>query len=109
MAVSVKQIVPWGRTRREYELMFSLHAADLAAGVLDCGGGPSGFTAEISARGHRAGSVDPLYSHPGSEIRDRFDAVAGSLIEAVRATPGTWNWSFHRDPDGLLANRRAAL
>ena len=104
-----EQIVPWGRTFREYELMFSLNAADLAGGVLDCGGGPSGFTAEMSARGHRAVSVDPLYSHPGSEIRDRFDTIAGSMIEVVRASPDTWNWSFHRDPEGLLANRRAAL
>lgn len=109
MAVSVKQIVPWGRTRREYELMFSLTAADLAGGVLDCGGGPSGFTAEMSALGHRVVSVDPLYAHGGPEIRERFDASVGPVLAGVRNSLDQWNWSFHGDPDGLLANRRAAL
>jgi len=109
MFVFPEQIVPWGRTRREYELMFGLSAGDLADGVLDCGGGPSGFTANISARGHLAVSVDPLYTKAGMEIQARFDTIAESIIEQVRATPDKWNWSFHRDPDGLLANRRAAL
>ncbi len=109
MAQFPEQIVPWGRTAREYELMFSLTAADLAGGVLDCGGGPSAFTAEMTALGYRAVAVDPIYVCTGAEIRARFDAVAEPMIKAVRESLDSWNWSFHRDPDGLLANRRAAL
>jgi hypothetical protein len=31
------------------------------------------------------------------------------MLAAVRENLDSWNWSFHRDPEGLLANRRAAL
>lgn len=109
MAVYFDQVVPWGRLRKEYELMFNLTAADLSGGVLDCGGGPSSFTAEVSADGHRAVSVDPIYEHRAAEIRARFDATSGPMLAQVRATPDDWVWSFHRDPDDLLANRRLAL
>ncbi len=62
MAVLLDQIVPWGRSRNEYDLMFSLAEGDLSAGVLDCGGGPASFTAELAASGIRAISVDPIYA-----------------------------------------------
>jgi hypothetical protein len=109
MAVHFDQIIPWGRSRGEYELMFDLSATDLSEGVLDCGGGPASFTAEVSANGYRAVSIDPIYGFSGKEIRARFDAVADSMLEQVRATPDDWVWSYHSDPDDLLANRRAAL
>ena len=89
--------------------MFSLSAQNLSGGMLDCGGGPASFTAELSACGHRAVSVDPIYAYSGSEIRARFEATAGPMLTQVRATPDDWIWSYHRDPDDLLANRRAAL
>jgi hypothetical protein len=89
--------------------MFNLSEHDLSSGLLDCGGGPSGFTAEVSARGHRAVSVDPIYRHSGREIRARFDATAGPMLAQVRATPDDWVWRYHRDPDHLMANRQAAL
>ena len=109
MAVHFDQIIPWGRLRREYDLMFNLSAGDLSAGVLDCGGGPSSFTAEISAEGYRAVSVDPIYVLSGPEIQARFEAIEDSMLSQVRSTPDDWTWSFHRNPEGLLANRRAAL
>jgi len=109
MATQFDQIVPWGRSYNEYCLMFSLSGQDLSGGVLDCGGGPASFTAELSACGHRAVSVDPVYAYSGSEIRARFEAEVESMMSQVRATPDDWTWSYHRDPDHLLANRRAAL
>ena len=109
MAVQFNQIVPWGRSRREYELMFDLAGADLSRGVLDCGGGPASFAAESLNSGPRVVSADPIYAFTGAEIRARFDAIADSMITQVRATPDDWNWSYHGSPEGLLANRRAAL
>lgn len=109
MAIHLDQIVPWGRSRKEYELMFGLTAEDLSEGVLDCGGGPASFTAETSAAGYRAVSADPIYTYSGSQIRARFEATADQMIAQVRATPDDWTWSYHHNPDDLLANRRAAL
>ncbi len=109
MAVHFDQIVPWGRIREEYNLMFDLARADRSRGVLDCGGGPASFTAEMTAGGTRAAAVDPLYAFSGAQIRQRFDAIADSMIAQVQATPDDWTWSYHRDPAGLLACRRTAL
>jgi SAM-dependent methyltransferase len=89
--------------------MFALTDDDFSAGVLDCGGGPASFTAELSASGRRAMAVDPIYELSGVQIRARFEAIADSMLAQVRATPDDWTWSYHRDPDDLLANRRAAL
>ncbi len=109
MSANLDQIVPWGRSYNEYCRMFNLSAQDLSGGVLDCGGGPAGFTAELSTRGQRAVSVDPIYQYSGPEILARFEATAEPMLSWVRATPDHWIWSYHRDPDDLLANRRAAL
>ncbi len=89
--------------------MFNLSAQDLSRGVLDCGGGPASFVAELCASGLRGVSVDPIYACSGSEIRARFDEIVQPMIAQVRATPGDWTWSYHRDPDDLCASRRAAL
>ena len=109
MAVQLDQIVPWGRSFREYELMFALSAKDDAGEVLDCGGGPSSFTAELTAAGRRAVSVDPIYAYSGGEIRRRFEATAGTMLEQVRATANDYVWGYHRDPEDLLKNRKKAL
>jgi len=89
--------------------MFSLSLGDLSRGILDCGGGPASFTAEMAAAGLGAVSVDPIYAFSGLEIQSRFEKIAQSMIAQVRATPADWVWSYHRDPDDLCANRRAAL
>ena len=109
MAVYLDQIVPWGRSRREYELMFGLDPDVFSQGVLDCGGGPASFTAELTAAGIRATAVDPIYAFSAAEIRTRFDAVVEPMLAQVRATPNDWTWGFHRDPEALRANRRAAM
>ena len=109
MAIQLDQIVPWGRSLREYCRMFSLSAENLSGGVLDCGGGPASFVAEMAAQGHTAVSVDPVYRFSGQEIRARFEATAGQMLAQVRATPDDWVWGYHRDLDDLLASRRAAL
>src|SRR5271163_1539583 len=109
MAVSFDQIIPWGRSRKEYELMFSLSPEDLSRSVLDCGGGPASFVGELAATGKRAVSIDPIYTFSGAEIRARFEAVVEPMKAQIRATPDDWTWSYHRDPDDLCVNRRAAL
>ena len=109
MSLHLDQIVPWGRSRAEYDLMFRLTPEDYSAGLLDCGGGPASFTAEVSACGYRAEAIDPIYTRSAADIRARFDATADEVMAQVRATPNEWTWSYHRDPDHLLANRRAAL
>ena len=109
MAMRLEQIVPWGRSRREYELMFNLTPDDLGASTLDCGGGPASFAAEMAAAGFRVTAIDPIYACPGSEIKARLEATLETVLSQVRATPEDWTWSYHRNPDDLRANRIIAM
>jgi SAM-dependent methyltransferase len=109
MAMHLDQIIPWGRTRAEYELMFELHPEELRQRTLDCGGGPASFTAEMANAGFSATAVDPLYSFSGEEIKARFEATIETVLSQVRETPNDWTWTFHRNLDELRANRIAAM
>ena len=109
MSVELDQIIPWGRSRREYELMFNLTAADLRGKILGCGDGPASFNAEMTSAGFSVVSVDPIYICSGAEIAARFEATSATIIDQVRASLSKWNWDYHGDPDGLLVNRRRAL
>lgn len=109
MPVLLKQIIPLGRTLREYEFMFSLKEADRNKTVLGCGDGPASFNAEWTARGGSVISVDPIYEFSGPQIRERFDAVIDDIIANVEATQDRWVWGFQQNPQGLRANRVAAM
>jgi hypothetical protein len=66
--VQLRETVPWGRSYDEYVRMFALSERDLALPIVGCGDGPAAFNAEMSLRGHRVVSVDPLYRFSAAEI-----------------------------------------
>ena len=109
MSIRLDQTVPFGRSLREYELMFSLSAADRRSRILDCAAGPSSFNAELTAAGGDVWSIDPLYQFGGAEIQRQFFSTLDHVIEQVRATPQNWVWSYHRDPEDLRRNRIAVM
>ena len=109
MSIRLDQTVPFGRSLREYELMFSLSAADRRSRILDCAAGPSSFNAELTAAGGDICSIDPLYQFGGAEIQRQFFSTLDHVIEQVRATPQNWVWSYHRNPEDLRRNRIAAM
>ena len=61
---------------------------DMRGPILDCGGGPASFTAEVTASGFRAVAVDPIYAFSGSQIAARFETVVEPMMAQIRATPG---------------------
>lgn len=109
MSLKLDEIIPWGRSRQEYELMFSLDQADLQKRIVGCGDGPASFNAEMTQAGFSVVSIDPIYSFSGEDIQKRFDASAETVMSQVRSSWNTWNWRYHRDPEGLFSNRAKAL
>ena len=109
MSIRLEQTVPFGRSLREYELMFSLSEADRRRCILDSAAGPSSFNAELTAAGGDVRSIDPLYQFTGAEIQRQFFSTLDHVIEQVRATPQNWVWGYHRDPDDLRRSRIAAM
>lgn len=102
-------IVPFGRSKAEYELMFALSEGDRLKSIIGIGDGPASFNAEMTAAGYQVTSIDPIYQFTGSEIKNRFDACVDSIIEQVRNTPNNWVWSYHKSPEDLRANREKAI
>lgn len=109
MSVRLDQIVPWGRSLDEYRLMFDLTGGELGQTILGCGDGPASFNAELTRRGGRVVSCDPIYLFDGPQIQSRFEAGADAIMSQVRRRPDNYVWTYHRDPDDLLRNRRAVL
>lgn len=105
MSVSLDQIVPFGRSLAEYRAMFNLTQADCDRRILDCGGGPASFNAELTARGKSVVSIDPIYQFSAAQIKQRFYACVDDIIAQVEASPENWVWTFHHDPQDLKQHR----
>jgi hypothetical protein len=103
--VTLKEVVPYGRSMREYIDMFALTEVDLQRRILGCGDGPASFNAEATAEGRRVISIDPLYRFSADEIRSRCSEVIDDIIGQVRRVPETYVWDFHVSPDHLRALR----
>ncbi len=102
-------IVPFGRSKSEYELMFALSESDRAKRIIGIGDGPASFNAEMTAAGYQVTSIDPIYQFTGAEIKSRFDACVDGIIEQVRNTPNNWIWNYHKSPEDLRVNREQAI
>ena len=109
MSIILDQVVPWGRSREEYELMFALSEEDLTKTILGCADGPASFNAEMTADGNAVISVDPIYEFSSDQIRQRFEQTVDEIIDQVKATPDNWTWKHHRDVDDLRRNRERAI
>ncbi|ACK72374.1 SAM-dependent methyltransferase [Gloeothece citriformis PCC 7424] len=109
MSLKLSEIVPFGRSRREYELMFNLSEEDCQQLILGCGDGPASFNAEMTQAGYNVISIDPIYEFSAKEIKRRFEEVVDDIIEQVKATPKNWTWSYHQNPEDLRQNRTKAL
>jgi hypothetical protein len=109
MAMQLHRVIPFGRTKLEYEKIFNLSAVDLDRSIIGVGDGPASFNAEMTALGKTVVSVDPLYAHSAAEIEARFFAVVDDVMAQVRASPDDWVWTHHRSPDDLRENRTRAL
>jgi len=103
------RVVPFGRSKTEYELMFDLTESDRLKSIIGIGDGPASFNAEMTAVGYQVTSIDPIYQFTGAEIKSRFDACIDGIIEQVRNSPNNWVWSYHKSPDDLRANREKAI
>ena len=106
---TLDQIVPWGRSFDEYRLMFVLRDLDLRARILDCGGGPAGFTAEAARRGTQVVACDPLYRFGGDEIRSRIDQIRDTVLEQARQNQQEFVWTSIRSVEELAAVRTVAM
>jgi hypothetical protein len=101
MGLRLEQIVPWGRSLAEYIQMFDLSETDLQGNILDCGGGPASFNAELTQQGHSVISCDPIYQFSVAEIQQRIDETYDVVLSKVEATRDNFIWKTFRSPKEL--------
>jgi hypothetical protein len=107
--MKLKEVVPWGRTFKEYQLMFDLTQADLKLRILGCGDGPASFNAEATALGYSVASVDPIYEFTAEQIKQRVHETYESVISQVRQNSHRYVWKNFQDADELGQARLAAM
>ncbi|MFW5910857.1 MAG: SAM-dependent methyltransferase [Thiohalospira sp.] len=109
MAFDLTDIVPFGRSYAEYCAMFALTEADLVGQILDCGGGPAAFNAELTRNGGTVISVDPIYAFDSAAIRARIDEVVPDMVAKLEANRDKFRWDRSGSPAELVALRQAAM
>ena len=108
--MKLENIVPWGRSKKEYMEMFNLNKKDiLSKRILGCGDGPSSFNTEVDYDGGRVVSIDPLYAYSKKEIMQRIDEVAEEVMAQVRANADSFVWKNIPDMESLEHIRIEAM
>jgi hypothetical protein len=100
--MQLQNIVPWGRSFKEYEQMFNLSNDELKnKKILGCSDGPASFNAELTSMGGRVLSVDPIYRYGADEIRERINDVYPVIMAQLKKNKDDYIWSDARSPDEL--------
>ena len=108
--MQLENIVPWGRSYREYTEMFSLSKEEIKSKkILGCGDGPSSFNTEAEYEDAHVVSIDPLYAYSKKEIMQRIDEVAGEVMSQVKNNMDNFVWKNIPDVESLEHMRIEAM
>lgn len=97
------------RSLAEYRAMFALTAADLERSIMDCPGGASSFTAELSAAGGRVVAADPTYARPAREVAQLSRDDMKRANDYQRRNPDEYVWTFFDGHESYLASRSRSV
>ncbi len=109
MPVHLDQVVPWGRSLADYVRMFDLAERELDSRILDCGGGPASFNAEMHRRGRSVVSCDPIYGFSAAEISRRIDEISEAILAKAIETRDNFVWHEMQSPEHVRQIRMAAM
>jgi SAM-dependent methyltransferase len=109
MAMTLDQVIPWGRSLDEYQHMFDLSPQALQGQILGCGDGPASFNAELTAQGGRVISVDPIYAFSAEEIEQRVQETAATVVAQVEKSLHDYVWTTFANPQELSRHRLGAM
>ena len=108
-AFKLDDVRPWGRNRAEYCAFFDLCELEPRARILDCGGGPSSFNAEMTRLGYQVTSADPLYGVAPAEIAQRVEATRAVMEAGLREAYERFVWTDYGSPERVTEIRLAAM
>ena len=109
MVFKLENIVLWGRSLSEYRKMFALSDRDLKLSIVDCGGGPASFNAEMSKLGYRVVSCDPIYQFSTAAIERRIAETSPVIIKGLKANRDRFVWQDIETPEQLAEQRLSTM
>lgn len=83
MGFKLQQVVPWGRSFKEYCAMFTLDEQDLQKSMMGIGDGPASFNAVLTEQGGSIISADPVYAFNSEQIAQRIDEIYDDMLVQV--------------------------
>ena len=98
----LRGVTPWGRRAFEYEAYFDLSSDGLSGTVLDCGAGPSSFSAEMAQRDVRVTALDPIYGSTASALRADLASAEQRIRNALATEHDRFVWHFYGDIEQLM-------
>lgn len=104
-----EEIIPWGRSFKEYCRMFNLEIEALPDSILDCGAGPSNFCSVANSRGSRVVAVDPLYRFPPDEIEKRFQQVVPNILNMMKENADQFLFDRFETPEDVIKGRQNSM
>ncbi|MBU0675753.1 MAG: class I SAM-dependent methyltransferase [Proteobacteria bacterium] len=108
--LDLDRVVFIGRTFGEYLGMFDLDSSVLRCGsILDCGAGPSSFTAEAHRAGILATACDPCYELSAEVLGDKGRDDIDHVFDRFESVEHLYTWNYYRNREALIACRRRAL
>ena len=107
--MKLNEVVPWGRSLHEYQLMFNLTAEDFKKTILGVGDGPASVNAELTKQGGQIISIDPIYRFTTDDIRQRLKETYTTVVEQMRINADKYNWTTFRDADDLGQHRMVSM
>ena len=109
MGFKLDKIIPWGRSLKEYIGMFHLTPNELNSTILDCGGGPASFNAQMTRQGYKVISCDPIYQFSADEIAGRIQETYPIVIAGVKANSTNYIWHNLESPEKMGEIRMEAM
>lgn len=109
MAFHLNDVVPWGRSLKEYVQMFDLTAADLNKKIVSFADGPASFNAEAKTAGYDVTSLDIVYQFSAAEIKGRIDETKEIVLEQTKKNAENYNWHEIKDITELEKIRMGAM
>jgi hypothetical protein len=107
--MKLKNIVPWGRSLKEYKEIFSLTENDFLKSILGCGDGPASFNAELSAQGGKIVSIDPTYCFSTEQLKNRIEEVYDEIIPQIQINKNKYHWGSISSVEALGKIRLSAM
>lgn len=107
--MQLENVIPWGRSFEEYCQMFKLRERELELKILGCADGPASFNAELSSRGGKVVSVDPIYQFSRQQIAQRVGEVCPVVLEQLRHNREDFIWETFANENALGQARMQAM